>query len=1111
MISRKNDYGIVCLLIAGFSALAGPFTARLAAQGATASILGAVTDTSGAAVPDAAVEARNAGTGQAQTVASNQAGRFILSDLAVGNYDVQASKTGFATVVRRGITLTVGSQNVIDFSLPIGQQQQTVTVQAEVSQVETTNSSVGHAITGQQMRELPLNGRNFEQLIQIAPGVNTISGNAFLSSGFQGRAPEYSIAGSRPIGQAILLDDESLQNYWNKGISSVMGSSLGVEAIGEFQTLTNTYTAQFGGNGGVINAVSRSGTNGFHGSAYEFFRNSALDARQFIDPAKIPAFRQNQYGGSLGGPIKKDRAFFFVNYEGLRFVRGESKLGNVPGCNLSAFAARCTPQTANPQTAQAITDTLKLWPDATTVLNGQPEALTGANQNAHENYVLARFDYNISAKDSFFVRYISDQSEFLEPYGGGGFAGGAISGNWPEQDVSRTQFATAEWRRIVSPSLVNVARVSFSRPATNEYTAATPPNGLVNGKDPLQFFPASAGRQDGIINVTGLTGLGGALQLPFNTTQNRSTEADDVTWTHGSHNVRLGASVSRLQSNTYMPFFDGSQWNFTGLASGPFPFVKGIPVTLLFVPLGSYPNRDFRNIEFTPYFQDDWKIKRKLTLNLGLRWEFVSNPVDKHDQLYYVPTVATAVPPYYVHLSHAIATNPSKRNFDPRFGFAYDPFADHKTSIRGGFGIFHEPIGVNHISPGFWAAKPWAINAIPSAVLPPALQPSYPNIPASGFVQPSSTPGWDYYADSTPYMIQYNLNVQREIAGGMVFTLGYVGSRGLHLLTSHENNPPLVCSFAQGPGCALPGGAPGSGATYANGPAGGYFGYGTPGAVTSNPHLNPGLGGFPNLTPEAWSRYNSMLASAQKRFAHNFQALVSYTWSRCIDNGAYLGSFNSNGTGAFMNPYNLNVDKAVCSHDISHVFKANGLVVLPFKGNKFVEGWQISGILAANSGLSLNIQDGYDEASGGSSGGIASPRPDYAPNNPALAVGALNYPACSGQVLVKRVDQWYNPNCFSLQTPGTIGNLGRNTIRGPRFASADIGVSKDTKLREGFNLQFRAEFFNIVNHTNLGLPSLGLGGGALFLGGGGRNGSAGQITTMVGTPRQIQLALKAVF
>ncbi len=310
-------------------------SARLSAQGTTATILGTVTDASGATIPDAAVQVKNVGTGQTQSVQSDAQGRYRVPDLIVGDYEVQATKAGFATVVHKGITLTVGSQGVVDFSLAVGQTQQTVTVEGQVTQVDTTSSTVASLVSQTQMRELPLNGRNFEQLMQLAPGVQNLTATTPSLNMREGRDASISVAGGRPEGFALLMDDQSLETFYNRGLGSITGSSLGVDAIGEFQTLTNTYSAQFGGSGAVMNAVSKSGTNDFHGSGYEFLRNSAMDARNFTDPSTVPAFRRNQYGGTLGGPIKKDKFFFFVNYEGIRFSQGFSQIVTVPLARVS--------------------------------------------------------------------------------------------------------------------------------------------------------------------------------------------------------------------------------------------------------------------------------------------------------------------------------------------------------------------------------------------------------------------------------------------------------------------------------------------------------------------------------------------------------------------------------------------------------------------------------------------------------------------------------------------------------------------------------------------------------------------------------------------------------
>ena len=312
--------------------LAVPGIQRLHGQAATATVTGTVTDSSGAAIAGAAVSAKNTGTSVTLSTTSDGQGRYILPDLAIGDYDVQATKVGFQSVVRKGMNLTVGSTPVADFQLPVGQTNQTVNVEGSVSQVETETSSVSSLVNQSQMRELPLNGRNFEQLILLAPGA--VSYPAGGSSALVGRAATFSVSGARPEGHAILLDGENLQDWWQRGSgANVSGTSLGVEAIAEFQTLTNTYGAQYGGNGAVVNAVTKSGTNGFHGSAFDFLRNSAMDARNYFDLKSPPAFRKNQYGGSVGGPVKKDKLFFFVNYEGIRQLLGGTSLVTVPDAN----------------------------------------------------------------------------------------------------------------------------------------------------------------------------------------------------------------------------------------------------------------------------------------------------------------------------------------------------------------------------------------------------------------------------------------------------------------------------------------------------------------------------------------------------------------------------------------------------------------------------------------------------------------------------------------------------------------------------------------------------------------------------------------------------------
>ncbi|MEQ1947031.1 MAG: carboxypeptidase regulatory-like domain-containing protein [Bryobacteraceae bacterium] len=1026
---------------------------NLFAQG-TASISGTVSDPSGAAIPTASIQVKNTGTGVTVNAESDSQGRYSVPQLAVGSYEIQTKKEGFQTTVRKGITLTVGAQPVVDFAMQVGQAQQTVTVEGQVTQVETTNSTVSALVDQKQMAELPLNGRNFEQLILLAPGA--VSFTAVTSSGAQGRSSSYSVSGARPSGQALLLDGENMQTFWNRGLASITGSSLGVEAIGEFQTLTNTYGAQYGGNGVVVNSVSKSGTNNFHGSLYEFLRNSYTDARNGLtDPGTSPPpFRRNQFGGSIGGPIKQNKLFFFANYEGIQQSLTQAKTALVPACN-----PNCAITATDPAVAKAIAGALSLYPVAPSGI-----ATVLAAQKAHENYILGRVDYNVNDKDSVYVRYLSDKAYMLEPFGGTS----ANMALWPGDDTSHNQFTTVEWRRIVSPTLVNIARASFSRTAANELPATAHPE--------LQFFPGS-GRVDAIVNVTGVESLGPRLFNPFVLNQNKYTEGDDLIWTKGAHTLRMGFSVVRFQTNSFLQQYGGTQWTFQSLNN----FLAGNALRVVLTPLGNqfYSRFDLREIDFFPYIQDDWKVSNKLTVNLGLRWNFQTNPVSPHDTIYMIKDYAKGTG--YEKVPNVMRTNPSTGNLAPRIGLAYDPFADHKTSIRAGFGMFHDMITPSVYWPALTGQPPWTNYTVPAATF------AIPFTSSLTTPIPAVAPGWDYNNAVTPTLMQYNLTVQRELAQGTVLTVGYVGSRGIHLMNGLDQNPVMPTVGADGVRRF---------STLVNG------------RIVPNARLNSNFGTMSDMIPAADSRYNSLQASVNRRFSQNVQVQAAYTYANCMENGASgLGALNNNTTSITMDPFNRAIDKARCAQDIRHTLRVNGIWTLPFRGNRIIEGWQISTIVSSATGLPFNINTGFDQM--GTGMGTSPP----SQNRPDIIAGC--------QLENGTIARWYNSSCFTVPAPGVAGNAGRNLGKGPNLQNTDISVSKDTKLTETIRLQFRAEFFNIFNHLNLALPTgapasvfaAGAAGACTATGAGcgTLNANAGRITSTVTTPRQMQFGLKLIF
>ncbi len=1025
----------------GLLILGGMVTSRLLAQVNTATVLGTVTDASGAAIPEAAVEVKNVATGAVQSTVSDAQGRFNVPSLLIGNYQVQASKMGFQTVVRAGVVLTVGGQAVVDFSLPVGQSQQTVTVQAEAAQVDTTSAAVSNLVEQTQMRELPLNGRNFQQLITLAPGVQVAQTS---TTQFYGKGDTYSIAGSRPEGQAFLLDGTDQTNFFDHGTGAgVLGTSLGIDAIGEFQTLTNTYSAQFGGDGAVINAVSRSGTNSFHGTAFEFLRNSDLDARNFFDGTIIPAFRRNQFGGAIGGPVKKDKAFFFFNYEGLRQSLGLTEPAFVPDANARNGIVNGVNIGVNPNVVAA----LALYPATSlTSPTGVIKLSEVGSQVGNENYMLGRFDYSFSEKDSVFARVTSDRAGLANP-----FPNGPVP-NWPDIEKTPNFYTVAEERHIFSPTLINVVRASYVRTDSNAVTPNTTP--LLNP------FPSS-GHEDGQLTVTGLSTLGAQALDPFRILQNKITAYDDVYWNKGGHSVKFGVTFMRMQTLEFAPYHGGGQYTFTSLTA----FLQD----KAFSWAGALPNASdsyhwYRENQIMPYINDDWKVTSKLTLNLGLRYDFESNPVDATHNLFVVTNVYTSTG--YTQVPNVFKTSPNSNNWDPRFGFAYDPFKDHKTSLRGGFGIFRDVI-----QPRVYTSGPATHNPFDSVT---QLNPAFPvpNLTGVNLPKPNDNQSYNYNMQGAPYLMEWNLNVQRELPGGVILTTGYVGSRGVHLIAYIDQNPPINLGTNTSP----------------------LLGVATPGALTAtgNARVNPNFAQLVQGTSAADSWYDSLQVNAVHRFSRNFQLQAAYTWSHSIDTASATSGLETGG-GTQSNPYCFCQDRGNSAFDIRHTFRLNGIYVLPFHGNGFVKGWQLSGVLSATTGTPFNVIDGFDRV-----GTVAgSPRPNF--NS-----------AFTGNIIEGLPTQWFNPAAFLLQPVGTFGNLGRDVLRNPGLFDTDFALMKETKIpkiSEQFGIQFRAEFFNIFNHTNF----TALGNTAAFTGTGAPNPTSGAFTSTATTSRQIQFGVKLNF
>ena len=1082
------------LRAAFLAALAIPFLSvlivgNLYAQVEKATLSGTVTDASGAVVVGAKIQAKNVNTGIAYSGDTDGQGRYILPEMQVGTYDVSAQKSGFQQMVQTGVVLSVGARPILDFKLPVGRAEQVIEVQGEASRVDTETAAVGQLVSPNQMENLPINGRNFTSLLTLAPGVAPVAptvGGGGQSETVYGEETNYSVSGSRPVGLAYMLDNTDIRNWLDHGAGvSVLGTSLGMEAIQEFNILTNTYSAEFGGTGAAINAVTKSGTNGFHGSAYEYFRNSVLDSMNEFDvPGFKPTFRRNQFGGSLGGPIIKDKAFFFVNYEGLREGLGETSRAVVPVSLPALFTAGG--MTYNGTTwvgpygpinpvSESIFGLYPLAQSATQCPNVSNIPLvpgvTGLYcsdnlQIGNEDYVLGRADYTLGSNDSLFARYIRESAYQVIPYTNSPLPG------YPEIDNEHNQYFTIEERHTFSPTLVNEVRGGFVRSfaLTANGGATSGPLFQVPGRPALDFIAPG----------DNLSNLGPSPTNPSRPVSNRFSAGDDVILSRGAHSIRFGASISRAQLNLIWNQYSGGAWisddlNGIGGPAGPAGgSLYGIPLLCVCAAGPGYtyttpggvaypfnPNRYWRQTWFDPYIQDDWKITKRLTLNLGVRYEWASNPTTVKEPVFVIPNLTSPATTEFdfTTAAHPFTSNPNRWNFDPRIGLAWDPFGDHKTAIRAGFGMFHEPV----------TARTYALDNTSMRPDEPLFfllfDGGFPALPTSPTQLINGAPAaqsiaWYYgilqNVNKAPYMMQYTLNVQRELGHGTVVTVGYNGSQGAHLFYWIDANPPLAYGDftpAQRAATLEPAFLPVPvtiAQAFAGTPA---TGMGVRGTVT-NPfvdiHLNPNFGAFEAAEPEAHSNYNALQLTLSRQFARDLVGNASYTWSKCLDDASATISTEQD-EWAVEDAYDPSLDRGPCSFSSNQVFTANAIYRLPFKGNRWKDGWQISPIFSAYTGLPFNVQTMLADYQSQTGGATEGERPERVPGcNP----------------MVRTRVEWWNPQCFVLPAFGTLGNVGRDSLNNPNFFNWDFAIFKDTKLTEKVTMQLRAEFFDILNHPN---------------------------------------------
>jgi hypothetical protein len=1049
--------------------------------------------------------------------ASDSAGKYILTLLPPGEYTLSVEAAGFRKLVQSGITLQINQQAQVDLTLQLGQVSETVEVTGQAPLLESESSSLGTVVNQQLVNQLPLNGRNFIQLATLSPGVN---GVGFSASGtiMSGTRPD----DRRPATEIFSNGNrEGSNNFLYDGIDDNERLTLSivlrpaVEAVREFKIQTNLYSADIGRNSGaVVDVITKSGTNQLHGSLFEFLRNSAMDSRNFFNPkgTAFPTFRLNQFGGSLGGPVVlpklyhgKDRTFFFVDFEGYRRDSQQLTFGNIPTAKMrtgdfSEAATIYDPLTtkANPNGSGFVRAAfagnqipMNRWdPISAKMINAYPAPtssgrfnnyLSNAIQHQNWNQGDARIDHQITPRDNFFARWSIQNTQTIVPstYPPTQVPGFSQALNLADEasfagtSFAPTQHAVASYVHIFTPRLVNEFRAGFSR-FRLDYTADQyQPNGQLGNKLGVPNANVTPNEQNlPIFSPSSYLGIGQTRSLPIFRRENAFEYIDNISDTQGAHTLKFGVDFRRRQLTIYQTNQGNGRFNFSpALTDSRQPagsggdsmasFLLGYPTLIAHDYTQNWPGE--RGFELGLYFADDWRISKKLTLNLGLRWDYFS-PFSEVSNRWANFNIATGKIDVAGRngVDQYAGVEPYYKNFGPRFGFAYQ-FAQH-TVLRGGFGMFYNPTGSEGGSLRLFRQLPFGSTT--------SISPGDINVGqrvSDGFapLQPvnlafADNPFGAMFAVDhhfrPSYAEQFNFTVEQEVAPwALVIKTAVLGNLGRHLYDTYNANQPVPGPTALDPRRPL----------YS---------------------MDPLLSDASYFTTDGLSEYYGFQLTADKRFSKGLSAILGYTWSHAIDDVPL--EFGGGAAGPQpQDPRNISAERGNSIIDMRHRLTLSYTWEFPFgKGKAMLNrggiadwvlgGWQTNGILTAQTGLPFSAVLQTSTTNGTGS------RPN--------GTGPVTYP--------HTLQQWFTPSAFSIPAPYTYGNLGRNTLFGPGRVNWDMSLFKNFVIREQTRFEFRAEAFNVFNHPQFNLPNANIG-----------NAQVGSITSTVGNPRQLQMGLRFQF